>query len=36
MRGASLQFYDRYSTAQLATVSDFLSRLSSDDEESRG
>jgi DNA-binding MarR family transcriptional regulator len=36
MRAASLEFYDRYSPAQLTTVSDFLSRLSSVDEESRG
>ncbi len=35
MRAASLEFYDRYSAAQLTTVSDFLSRLSSVDEESR-
>jgi DNA-binding MarR family transcriptional regulator len=35
MRAASLEFYDRYSAAQLTTISDFLSRLSSLDEESR-
>ena len=35
MRAASLEFYDRYSAAQLTIVSDFLSRLSSVDEESR-
>jgi DNA-binding MarR family transcriptional regulator len=29
MRAASPEFYDRYSAAQLATISDFLSRLSS-------
>jgi len=36
MRAASPEFYDRYSAAQLTTVSDFLSRLSSVDEDSRG
>ena len=36
MRAASPEFYDRYSAAQLTTISEFLSRLSSVDEESRG
>jgi len=34
MRAASPEFYDPYGAAHLTTVSDFLSRLSSADEES--